>query len=234
MTRNRTLRAFAATAATVLTLASLAGCTAPGDAENVLPHQASEAPSPRVAPAPTPERSPAPGIVDARDDTPVSEPPQAARTGLRIPSCDDLIPPDRVASISGHADFVNATELVDPAEFTTLLPPITLDAYTNALQQRFCAWGVPQSDVSDVVFIAELSISARNALLTALDGSEFVRGEFDGVTTFQGIHRDGVHESFWWLAFPGTAMIIGHSKDPEHRTASAVAAAMIAANSVKK
>jgi len=121
--------------------------------------------------------TPSPSLTAGPTDTPSgsgipSATPEVTAEPLSIPDCETLLPIALAqSSFGGSTEFFgefSAAEFGGSFEVTE-----TVDALSGASQSRLCRWGVPNSDGSFALVVAEIAPEARSALEAALPAAGF-------------------------------------------------------------
>lgn len=119
-------------------------------------------------PTPTPEatKQPTPAETAPSDQTRGSDTVELPQT------CDELIPPAKVAEI--NPDVVLGTPEEATSQVEWLIGPSTREALSGGEQRLSCYWGNPDADYIVTVSVALLSTLDSVELLTALRASDYV------------------------------------------------------------
>lgn len=148
----------------VVVLIGLAGC---GPTATIPTPSASSSESPTASESPTPE--------------PVA---------LVIPACEELLTlAEARALFSDNTEFFGefpGSDIFDRFEMPEV--PVAIAA---AAQSRTCRWGVPNSDGSFALMVAEITSAERATLTAALGAAGFATSTTGPVTTFE-LERDGM------------------------------------------
>lgn len=117
--------------------------------------------------------------------TPTPEP-----VALEFPGCEDLLTIEQARALfSGNTEFFGETP---GADFTGRFDiPEIPTAITGSAQSKTCRWGVPNSDGSFSLLVAEIAPADRAALTAALTAAGFASSTAGLVTTFE-LERDGM------------------------------------------
>lgn len=97
-----------------------------------------------------------------------------------------------------------------------VLGPVAADTYLSAAQAQYCSWSPPNSDNITSVFTAILTPEAREALIAALNDSEFVRAESGSTITYIRELQMGLGPHYVWYAFSGDVWVaeLGNASNP--------------------
>ncbi|UTX53815.1 hypothetical protein [Leucobacter aridicollis] len=98
---------------------------------------------------------------------------EAAGVAFVLPSnCAEILAPDLVRSyeprLEQMPDGEDAAAIVMP-----MLGPVTASVFRAASQQRYCGWGIPQTDGSTYLAVAVIDDGAKAELLSALRESVY-------------------------------------------------------------
>ncbi len=117
--------------------------------------------------------------------TPTPEP-----LALELPGCEELLTIEEARALfSGNTEFFGETP---GADFTGHFDiPEIATAITGSAQSKTCRWGVPNSDGSFSLVVAEIAPADRAALTAALTAAGFASSTAGPVTTFE-LERDGM------------------------------------------
>lgn len=184
----------------VVAFAALSGCAStPADP----PPLATEAES--EAPAPT------------EDSAPVVE-------SLSLVDCETLLPIDRARSLYGElTEFLGERPVT---EFTgwVELPAITT-GLADAPQARLCTWGVPNSDGTFTLHVAEVTAQTRTEIEAALPGAGYSSVISGTVTAYEAEGNDEVSTIAATQLFTGPLWIMSNANSLA--TTGAVAASAL-------
>lgn len=137
----------------------------------------------------------------APSDTGSDQP--AATTDFTFPACDELISDTRAQELSGDDRYVPIADTSGMRSFAFehAFGPVAGEAFSDADISAHCVWGLPNSGLSDQVFIAVLDDAKRAALEAAFDAAfggashlgEAVLYEHDTEGSVSPLYRD-----FWF------------------------------------
>jgi hypothetical protein len=145
----------------------------------------------------------------AEDETPT---PDTEPVALTIPGCDALLTVDQARSIM---DAPNAEFLAEypPAEYSLWYDlPTVASAISDLTVGRWCWWGVPNSDYSFYLLVAEVDRDSRATVEEALATDGFSMSIMGARTVYdKGIVGDYVAETH---QFSGDVWIVSDSSSP--------------------
>lgn len=138
-------------------------------------------PTLQVEPAPTASAS----ATASPTPTPTPEP-----VALELPGCEELLTIEEARALfSANTEFLGEGPGSDfSGRFE--IPEIAA-AIAGSAQSRSCWWGVPNSDGSFSLLVAEIAAADRTALTAALTAEGFASSTAGPVTTFE-LERDGM------------------------------------------
>jgi hypothetical protein len=134
---------------------------------------------------PTPSATSSESPTASESPTPTPEP-----VALGIPACEELLSlADARALFSDNTEFFGefpGSDIFDRFEMPEV--PVAIAA---AAQAKTCRWGVPNSDGSFALMVAEITPAVRATLTAALGAAGFATSTSGPVTTFE-LERDGM------------------------------------------
>ncbi|UTX51866.1 hypothetical protein [Leucobacter aridicollis] len=153
------------------------------------------------------EIAPAPGDADgeAAGDTGAVAPSDPGPP-VTIPPCDTLIPLAQVQAKLGE-NFEPWDGPDDEAHLTASLGQSAASAFEAATEVVPCYWGVPLSDHTTNIFVANLPTAIRAGLVEDLRRSDYVESESQGVVLFTHTVDDGTMKQTNWFGFQGDVWV---------------------------
>lgn len=196
MTRVLATRRSAALAAVIAV--TLVGCTP------------TPAPSSSASPSPKPIETVLPSASPEPEPDPVAEP-------LTIPGCETLLP-----IALARTAFADSTEFLGENVATEYYPwyqlPPVITALSGVTNARSCWWGVPNSDGSFSMLVAEIDPATRPSIEAALTAEGFSSVSM-GTVTGREAEREGLYSleaethlftgDVWIVADAGTLSVTG-------------------------
>ncbi|GAA1701902.1 hypothetical protein GCM10009808_19840 [Microbacterium sediminicola] len=122
-----------------------------------------------TTPTPEPTATTEPTTSPSATVAPTVEPTSDA---IVLPACEDMLDLAVVQTNFGaNAQFL---DVVADGDLTSLLPgPAAQTALDAAVSREGCLWGIPNSDGAFFVIVADIPLSARDTLVSALGSSDF-------------------------------------------------------------
>lgn len=171
-------------------------------------------------PAPTSSGTPSPAPTGTGTGTETEKPtpsPDPVATPLTIPDCETLLP-----IALARSAFADSTEFLGENIATDYYPWYQLPAVTTAISgvtnARACWWGVPNSDGSFSLLVAEIDPATRASIEAALTAEGFSSVSM-GTVAAREAEREGVFSleaethlftgDVWILADDGTLAVSG-------------------------
>lgn len=174
----------------------------------------SVAPTVSVSPAPTGSGAPASPSPSATPTAePSSTPPSSAtprpsspvEAALTLPSCDDLIPLSVVQA--GFGETGSPMQGVAAPE-SVMSGPLAKETVANARSSRVCAWLIPSSDGGFAAVAADITVAARDRLISGLrSSSSYTETTVGGSTAFTQADDSDFGSVSLVYAFRGNAWV---------------------------
>lgn len=145
--------------------------------------------TPTPAPTPSDSGSPSPKPTETVEASPSPE-PEPVVLPLTIPDCETLLP-----IAVAKAAFADSTEFLGEYPTNEYYPWYQLPAVNTAIagvtNGRACWWGVPQSDGSFSMLVAEIDATTRATIEAALTAEGF-SSVVMGTVTAREAEREGM------------------------------------------
>jgi hypothetical protein len=165
---------------------------------------------PTPAPEPSDSATPKPVVtVEPTEEPVVAE--------LTIPDCERLLP-----IALARSSFADSTEFLGETTATEYYPWYQLPAVNTVIAgltvARACWWGIPNSDGSFFLLVAEIDPAAQASIEGALDAEGFSTVEMGTLTARENMREGGVGTeaethlftgNVWILADDGTLEVSG-------------------------
>lgn len=170
--------------------------------------------TPTPAPAPSSSSDPTPVETGSPTEEPVVEPVVEA---LTIPDCETLLP-----ITLARSSFADSTEFLGETVPTAYYPWYQLPAVNTAIAgvtvARSCWWGIPNSDGSFNLLVAEIDPATQSSIEAALDTAGFSSTVMGTLTAREAYGEGGVGtiaethlftSNVWILADDGDLSVSG-------------------------
>ena len=179
--------------------AVLSGCSSqeasPKVERTAIPTDAATTETPTADPTKSPTAPSDPG--NAGSDA------SAATADFTFPACDELISDTRAQELSGDDRYVAIADTSGMSifAFEHAFGPVAGEAFSSADISEHCVWGLPNSGLSDQVFIAVLDDAERAALEAAFDEAFGGASHIGDAVLYEHHTEEGVsplYRDFWF------------------------------------
>jgi len=168
---------------------------------------------PTPAPAPTASESTEPKPIVTIEPTPGGEPgEEPVAASLTIPDCETLLP-----IALAKSSFADSTEFLGETVATDYYPWFQPAAVTTAIDgvtvARACWWGIPNSDGSFSLLVAEIDPATQASIETALTAEGFSSVEMGTLTARENGREGEVGYEAETHLFTGNVWILADDGD---------------------